>query len=295
MMHVVPQDFELERQLEFVEATIARLERQRDEIFEQQRNIAQPTRTARWRRRYYHAAQRFRAPGEQYELWPWGIMLVAPATCAALILIVAHWISDSMLVGLAGFTVTAAVVGIACAALLFRPSPERLAALRRAEDSEQETGASLERALLATTENLRKYVVERDTLRAAAKARRTQLLRRDWRALRDQDWVDYLAEMLLALGAVVQLQRKTAEPGLDLIAEFGPHRVAIQANTSERTIPDSAVRAVMAAQKAHHCHAAAIITNSRFHPSATRLATAQRCLLIGADDFERFALGEIRL
>lgn len=294
-MHVVPQDFELERQLEFVEATIARLERQRDEIFEQQRKLAQARRTARWRRRYYHAAQRFRAPGEQYELWPWGVMLVVPATCAAVVLIIAHLISDSVLIGLVAFTVTAAVAGIACAALLFKPNSERLTALRREEDAEQETSASFERGLLATTENLRKYVVERDALRAAAKARRTQLLRRDWRALRDQDWVDYLAEMLLALGAVVQLQRKSAEPGVDLIAEFGPHRVAIQANTLERTISDTAVRALVAAQKNQQCHAAAIITNARFHPSATRLATAQRCLLIGADEFERFALGEIRL
>ena len=222
-------------------------------------------------------------------------MLVVPATCAAPVLIVAHLISDSMLIGLVAFAVAAGLAGLTCAALLFFPNPGRLAAHRKEEAAEQETSASIERALQATTENLRKYVVERDALRAAAKARRTQLLRRDWRALRGQDWVDYLAEMLLALGAVVQLQRKSAESGIDLIAEFGPHRVAIQANTSERTIPDTAVRAVVAAQKQRQCHAAAIITNARFHPSAARLATAQRCLLIGADEFERFALGEIRL
>ncbi len=294
-MHVVPQDFEIERQLEFVEATIARLEAQRDELFQRQKTLSHVS----WRRRlsdkYLAWAERVRAPRERFELWYWGLMLVAPATLAAPVFIVAHLISGSLAVSVLSFAVAAALGAMVCGALLFVPSQTRLAGILRDRAADQETITAADRALHVTTENLRRYILERDALKATANCRRTQLLRRDWRALRGSDWIDYLAEMLLALGAVVQLTKKSGEPGVDIIAEFGPRRVAIQANTTDRTIDAAPVRAVASARDAQQCVACAIIGNGRFNPASIRLAAEQHCLLIGVDNFEKFALGEIRL
>lgn len=294
-MQVVPQDFEVERQLEFVEATIARLEAQRDELFERQRALSHVSWRRRIANRYLGWAQRVRAPRERYELWNWGLMLVVPVVCAAPVFVVAHVISGSVNVSMVSFVLAAAVGAATCGALLFFPSATTLAGLQRNRAAEQETITAAERALYVTTENLRRYILERDGLKATANCRRTQLLRRDWRALRGSDWIDYLAEMLLALGAVVQLTKKSGESGVDIIAEFGPRRVAIQANVADRTVDAGPVRAIASARDALQCVACAIIGNGRFNSAAIRLAAEQRCLLIGVDNFEKFALGEIRL
>jgi HJR/Mrr/RecB family endonuclease len=293
-MQLVPQDFELERQLEFVEAAIARLERQQDELFAEQRRQVRPAWTERQRRRYLRVAQRFRAPGARYELWSSGVILLLPAV-AAVAFIVAHLTSASAGVGLIASAVAAVVGALIAAALLFIPSAARLSEARRKLDAEHERSAALEQAIQATNEHRRKYVVERDSLRATARGRRIQLLKRDWRALRGQDWVDYVAEMLLALGAVVQVARREENPAIDLVAEFGPRRVAIQTNSSTDALTEAAVRALLAAQDKHRCHAAALVTNGRFQAAAKRLAGERQCLLIGVDNFERFALGELRL
>jgi len=294
-MQLVPQDFELERQLEFVEAAIARLERQQDELFAEQRRQVRPAWTERQRRRYLRVAQRLRAPGARYELWSSGVILLLPAAVAAVAFIVAHLTSASAGVGLIASAVAAVVGALIAAPLLFIPSAARLSEARRKLDAEHERIAALEQAIQATNEHLRKYVVERDSLRATARGRRIQLLKRDWRALRGQDWVDYVAEMLLALGAVVQFAHREENPAIDLVAEFGPRRVAIQTNSSTDALTEAAVRALLAAQDKHRCHAAALVTNGRFQAAAKRLAGERQCLLIGVDNFERFALGELRL
>jgi restriction system protein len=123
--------------------------------------------------------------------------------------------------------------------------------------------------------------------------RRDELLHLNWRAMRDNEWENYLVEVFKALGAKAERIGCTGDQGCDLIVEAGPTRIAVQAKGYHNSVGNSAVQEAFAGMHYHRCSMCAVITNSRFTQSAQELAASTRCVLIGEEQIPDFVLGQV--
>jgi hypothetical protein len=183
-------------------------------------------------------------------------------------------------------------------ALLFVPRAEVSAVLDAHERTlherltrQRKIGERLRTAIQALDE-LR---AKRGAIVASAQYQRAQLLRREWKAMRDADWERFLAEVCLTLGLPVELTAKTGDQGVDLVVQSGTRRIAVQAKGYFHSVGNGAVQEVVAGARMHKCDSCAVITNSRFTPAAKELAAANRCVLIGEDEFPEFVMGNVAL
>jgi restriction system protein len=124
---------------------------------------------------------------------------------------------------------------------------------------------------------------------------REELLRENWRAMRDVEWEQFLARAFRLLGATVETARVIGDQGVDFVVEKGSLRYAIQAKGYHNSVGNAAVQAAVAGMAHYRCNACAVITNSRFTASAEELAASNRCKLIGAEQIPALVLGKLAI
>ncbi|MEX2168420.1 MAG: restriction endonuclease, partial [Pirellulales bacterium] len=149
----------------------------------------------------------------------------------------------------------------------------------------------------AAERSLRVLTNERRELIATVEWQRASLLQQNWKAMRGDDWEDYLLEVFRALGAEAKRtrQRASSDQGVDLIARFDCKCFAIQAKGYGHPVGNKAIQEVFAGAKHWHCDAWAVVTNSEFTPKAKELAVSTGCVLIGEEEFPDFVMGKIEL
>ena len=151
------------------------------------------------------------------------------------------------------------------------------------------------RSLTTAKQQLAVFTADRRQLLQSVEWRRTQLLNRDWRSMRSDEWEDYLVEVFTALGATARRTGKTGDQGVDLVVQIGDRCIAVQAKGYFHTVNNSAVQQAVTGKAHYQCSYAAVITNSQFTRSARELAASNNCVLIGETEFPDFVMGKLRM
>jgi restriction system protein len=278
---------------------VARIEAESQRL-EAERRAASRAAARRVRRaRYLRFLRWFRSPGKSLEIWPLLVLTVGPFLVAAPTMFFVDMIFDSRLDALGGFVLGAAVGAGLFAWLLYRPADALLlAAIPEAQSQAELAKARLAEAVdscAAVNHLLKNLLDERRELVTSDKLQRAMLLQRNWKAMRDDEWEDYLAEVCRTLGARVERTGRSGDQGVDLIVEFGDRRIAVQAKGYFHSVSAAAVQQSVAGMAYYNCNACAAITNSRFTPGAKQLADCNRCKLIGEEEFPDFVMGRITI
>ncbi|HEX6963473.1 MAG TPA: restriction endonuclease, partial [Lacipirellula sp.] len=192
-----------------------------------------------------------------------------------------------------------AIGAVALASLLFRPASSML------PSAIEETAAHLEldesqlrevsdRLTLARGRQ-RDLIDERRELMASGKVQRAALLQREWKAMPEHEWEDFVVEVCRTLGASVERSPRSRERGAGFIADFGDRRVVIVTAGEGHVVNSSAVQQALAAQKSLGAHRCAVIVNRRFTGAAQDFARHNGCVAIGLEEFPDFAMGKLTL
>jgi hypothetical protein len=136
---------------------------------------------------------------------------------------------------------------------------------------------------------------ERAQLLASDDYRRKKLLSENWKAMRSVEFEEFLERVFSELGYTVDTTKITGDQGVDLIVAHRVKRIAIQVKGYLNSVSNSAIQEAHTGMTHYSCHASAVITNSRFTPSATELANSVRCVLIGEDQLPDLIMGKIDL
>jgi hypothetical protein len=247
------------------------------------------------RRNYYQTAYALRKPVDRYPLWRVGVLTIGPAAAAAILLILAVIVGLSALASLGLAALAAVVAFLVLSATLTDPETEllpKLIADERFLCQELRKNTS-QRALEIST--LRKQQV---AIKAAIKElvdedhrTRTLLLKRDWKAMRDNVWKSYIGEVFAALGAEVETPELPPGASVDYLVSYGRIRIAVIARGSVVAATSKDVQAAVMGKKQLACDRATVITNSRLAHSAIEEAESSGCILVGVKDFPSFVMG----
>lgn len=248
---------------------------------------------ARMRVAYFRASLGLREPAQRYSMWSTGVLTVGPAAALLAVFIV------SVIVGLPGglifwLVLLAAVVAFAVLKLMLDyPATEvlpKLIADERFLANEFHDKASQLALEISTLQ--RQKVATRAAIQElldADRRKREQLLKRDWKGMRDEQWRPYIGEVFTALGAEVAHPDEVA--GVDYIVTYGDIRIAVSARGSVVAITNKDVQRAVTAKSQLHCDRAVVVTNSRLARSAEEVAQASGCFLIGLKEFRSFVMG----
>jgi HJR/Mrr/RecB family endonuclease len=284
---------QLNHEIEAAEAEAARLESER-------RLIAADVRRASRRLQYLLLAKRLRAPAKSLELWPIAVLLVGPLACGIAALVLVNLLTSSYPVAFFAFLL-GIVAGVGLfASLIYHPADTLLpAAFTEAESAAKLANARLGEKLARISDvkqHLQRLIDERRDQIASGKLQRAALLQRNWKAMRDAEWEDFIVEVLRTHGAKVDRTNRPGSEDANLIADFGSRRVAVLTTLGESGAVDSAsIRNAIAAKERRHCDAAAAIINRRFTGAAQDFAQRNGCAAIGAGEFPDFVLGKIQI
>ncbi|WP_428306513.1 restriction endonuclease [Lacipirellula sp.] len=238
-----------------------------------------------------------RRPAQDYNLWPLGVILVGSIACGVLPFLVAQAATGSFGIAFIPFLVIEGTSGALMAWLLFVPNDVQLAMLIQNAELRLRTAKETAEALGVELSNVDRVIrVDQQSLDAILKSvqyQREELLKENWRAMRDTDWEQFLARAFRLLGATVETTRVTGDQGVDLVVEIGPLRYAIQAKGYYSSVGNGAVQEAVAGMAHYRCNACAVITNSRFTGSAEILAASNRCKLIGEEHIADLVLGKL--
>ncbi len=97
-------------------------------------------------------------------------------------------------------------------------------------------------------------------------------------AMSGVEFENYVADLLRARNYRVQMLGGSGDGGVDLVAQLGMEKYAIQVKRYSKPISRNAVSDAVAGKSLHRCTHAMVITNSYFTPKArgyTRLAKCQ--------------------
>ena len=236
-------------------------------------------RQATRRHSYLRLVRWFRAPAATLNLWRTTVLLLGPSIVGAATLVLVHAVAGSLFVACCASLIGAAIGIVLFATLMYYPADRFLS------------------TEIDEVEGQLKQLTERREQIASGRAKREALLQRDWKDIRGYDWENYLVEVCEALGAKVERTGQCGDQGCDLIVEFGTTRIAVQAKGFDERYPvnHKAVQEAYAGMAFKSCNACAVITNTQFRKSAKALAVKTGCILIGADEFPGFAMGNIEL
>lgn len=90
----------------------------------------------------------------------------------------------------------------------------------------------------------------------------------------------YAADVLARRGYRVRHTGKSGDLGVDLIAEKGANRFAVQVKRQAQPVSRRAVSDAVAGKAHYNCNAAMVITNNIFSPGAQELAKSTGCRLV---------------
>jgi len=287
------------RRLAELNAEITRLEAAAGVLEKERRAAARQATILARKARYLQFLRWFRSFGASLPSWPLLVQTIGPFLLAVLTMVVVDMIFGSRLLALAGFLFGAAGGAGLFAMWLYRPDDEVLAAAIPEAETQAELAKSrlteaIHRGATANVQ-LKSHLEERHEIVTSDKLQRAMLLQRNWKAMRSDEWEDYLVEVCRTLGARVERTGKSGDQGVDLIVEFQDRRIAIQAKGYFHSVSAAAIQQAVAGMAYYDCNGCAAITNSRFTPGAKDLAICNRCTLIGEDEFPDFVMGKIAL
>lgn len=251
-------------------------------------------RRARRRSTYFRAALALRKPAANYALWSIGVLTVGPAAALFLTVVLLT------ILGLPGGLIfwlglLAAVVAFMILGLMLKhPATDELSKLiadeRFLEKQFQEviTRLTTESQLIKQNVALTQTTIQE--LRQADALKREELLKRKWKAMRDQEWDAYVIEVLAALGAQAE-PMADKEHGIDLLVRYGAMMIAVETQGFVGSVGNETVKQAIAGREHYGCDRAAVITNSRFTTPARAFAASHRCFLIGEQEFPAFVMG----
>ena len=238
-----------------------------------------------------------RRPAANYDLWPLGVILVGSVACGIFPFLVFY--AAGIGAAFAAFMMAAGTAGAILAWLLFVPDNAQLALLVRDADQRLRSAKRAADALGVELSNVDRAIrVDEQSLDSILKSvqyQREELLKENWRAMRDMEWEQFLARAFRLLGATVETTRVTGDQGVDLVVEKGTLRCAVQAKGYHNSVSNSAVQQAVAGMAHYRCNACAVITNSRFTVSAEELALSNRCKLIGEEQIADLVLGRLAI
>jgi Restriction endonuclease len=198
--------------------------------------------------------------------------------------------------------------GLGSAALLYWPRDDRLvqgeaqaratlADLTRQRKDCVDGMASLQSRLSNLGSRLRRLEAEIQEAQEinSVQARREELVRMNWKAMRGPELENFLAIVFAELGYQVQHIGAAGDQGADLIAIKQGHRIAVQSKGYVDSVSNGAVQEAFAGMTFHGCHRCVVITNSRFTSSAWELARRTQCVLIDENTLPAFIRGDIDL
>jgi restriction system protein len=97
----------------------------------------------------------------------------------------------------------------------------------------------------------------------------------------------WVARRLEEQGWQASATQLTGDQGCDVLARKGPETLAIQCKLYTSPVGNKAVQEAHAAKAHYFATACAVVTNSRYTPSATKLAQSTGVLLLHHSDLER--------
>lgn len=283
---------ELNTEIDRLEGESKRLESERQAAVRQVGKLAR-------RCRYLRFLRWLRAPAASLAVWPMLVLTIGPFLVGVLTMIVVDLVFNSRLYALGGLLLGAAFGAGLFAMFLYRPSDSVLSAAIPEADSELELAKSrLEEAIgrcAAVNGQLKSLIDERHELTTSDKLQRAMLLQRNWKAMRDDEWEDYLAEVCRTLGASVDRSGQGRGEGVDMIVHLDNRRIAVAAQGEGQNVNSASVKNVITARDRLRCDACAVIINRRFTGAAQDFAQRNGCNAIGAEEFPDFVMGKIAL
>lgn len=90
----------------------------------------------------------------------------------------------------------------------------------------------------------------------------------------------YVEHLLRKRGYRVQRTGKSGDLGVDLVAEKGNLRYAVQVKRQAQPVSRHAISDVVAGKAQYNCNAAMVVTNNLFSPGAQQLAQVNQCRLV---------------
>lgn len=105
----------------------------------------------------------------------------------------------------------------------------------------------------------------------------------------------YVGEVFRHLGYEIDQTGKSGDQGVDVIAQKGPLRIAIQVKRYIGSIGNEAVQQVYAGMAHHCCQQCIVVTTGSFTTSARALAASTGCELIDRDQIAVLIRGELGL
>jgi hypothetical protein len=283
---------QLTHEIEQLEVEVARLEAERA-------TIAADTRKAARRLRHLRFARAIRKPTAQFNLWPMAVMLVGPTVIGIIVLILVNLVINSYPLAFFAFLLgTVAGVGL-FASLVYHPPDTLLpAAIDEAESQVRLADARLKEKIERLTETksqLQKLVDERRDQIASGKLQKAALLQRNWKAMRDAEWEDFVVEVCRTLGAKAERTGRVSSDDANLIVDFGTRRVAVFTQGEGHNVSSATIQQALASKDRNRCDSCAVIINRRFTGAAQDFAHRNSCAAIGSIEFPDFVMGKIEL
>jgi hypothetical protein len=280
---------QLTREIEAIEAEVARLKAERFAILKEGSQTA-------WRLRYLQLAKYFRRPKASMEMWPTMALLVGPCVIGLVLFILMHIVFSSILIALLGL-LTGLLIGAGLfPSLLYRPSDAILpSAIAEAETQARLIDARLNEKMeriSESNERLKRLVDERRDQIASGKLQKAALLQRPWKSMPDAEWEDFIVEVCRTLGAKVDRIGRAGGEDANLIVDFGSKRVAVMTQGEGHNVTSATIQQARASAQQHHCDSSAVIINRRFTGAAQDFAQRNGCAAIGAGEFPDFVMGK---
>jgi hypothetical protein len=246
---------------------------------------------------YLRLAALIRAPAAKYSLWKFGLLFLSAAVAGIVAFMAFALLVDSYIWALVGAVATAVATGGLILTLLRYPTDSTLAQALTESATQLNNAHERYKTSLADlskqTQQLESLTRERYELISSITWKRAALLQHNWKAMRDNEWEDYLVEVFTALGANARRIGRAGDQGVDLIVEGFGRRIAVQAKGYYNAVNNKAVQEAVTGKAHHGCCTAAVITNSHFRRSALELAESNNCVLIGEEQFPDFVMGTV--
>jgi hypothetical protein len=240
-----------------------------------------------------------RKPTVSLDLKPVVVLAVESSGAAILIFIVLLILLGSLSLAFLGLLITFAVTAAILAVLLFKPADELLpATISEAESHRQLLQArhkeKVER-ITDTKTRLNRLLDERRDQIASGKLQKAALLQRKWKTMQETEWQDFVVEVCRTLGAKVERIGRPGGDDANLIADFGPRRVAVMTEAKDHNVSSATIQLALAAKARHHSDSCAVIINRRFTGAAQDFARHNDCTAIGAGEFPDFVMGKVEI
>jgi Restriction endonuclease len=216
----------LENEIACLESDIARLKMEHSTLAKSKNRLV-------WYHLYHRFVRWFRSPVKSLPQWPLVVFAIGPLAVGAISLIAINEAYESWHYAIVGFWAGSLSAASTFAFLLFKPPSDVLPSvianaeierkIRQSQLDDVETRLRLAYARLTHLSTEMRKVID------SGRLQRELLLQRNWKAMRDDEWEDFLADVFSTLGANVQKTGRSGDQGVDLVVEFGGRRVAVQA------------------------------------------------------------------